>query len=463
VPMLCAIERLARDYTGWDEVMPGPKAGGNTVTPATLALGRRGKRLARRRGFTSGHKDQHVMTFGEYICMYLAVFGSLPVEMPGYETVLNRIPLRTRKHGRRRIREPVIGRESYESDRARVGGFLDHAWKLRRVMANVPTYMMFDDHEVSDDWNLTRNNRDGLREPGTLGRRLQANALAAYWACQGFGNDPARFDDDFRRTLSDFLTAKRVDGGERFESGLLAESWSYRIEGYPLTFVLDTRTQRAYPSGEKFSSLMSPARIRELGEQIEAANDRYSSDGDGQSLLVVTAAPMLGFRAVERLQLGASFLPNRVDGEPWIGSEAAYEQLKRALARTRCRECCVLSGDVHYAYARKLDLVNRDGQPLAVFQLTSSASHNAPGGARRFFIRLFENKDLRKFNRKHTPYLFPVGLEGEHFVAGENNVGVLELEDGRPVKSVLYFNDSSASGGFTWRYRLDRPSIVNFS
>jgi phosphodiesterase/alkaline phosphatase D-like protein len=27
--------------------------------------------------------------------------------------------------------------------------------KVRRVLANIPTYMIFDDHDITDDWNIT--------------------------------------------------------------------------------------------------------------------------------------------------------------------------------------------------------------------------------------------------------------------------------------------------------------------
>jgi hypothetical protein len=27
---------------------------------------------------------------------------------------------------------------------------------VRRILANIPTYMMFDDHDITDDWNITR-------------------------------------------------------------------------------------------------------------------------------------------------------------------------------------------------------------------------------------------------------------------------------------------------------------------
>jgi len=60
---------------------------------------------------------------------------------------------------------------------------------VRRALANVPTYMIFDDHDVTDDWNLTARWRDRVRA-SPAGRRIVANALAAYWAFQGWGNDP---------------------------------------------------------------------------------------------------------------------------------------------------------------------------------------------------------------------------------------------------------------------------------
>src|SRR5919201_234883 len=81
---------------------------------------------------------------------------------------------------------------------------------VRRVLANVPTYMIFDDHDITDDWNLTREWRDQVwRSPG--GRRVVAGALAAYWAFQGWGNDPESFDEQFLTVVS------AGPGDERFD------------------------------------------------------------------------------------------------------------------------------------------------------------------------------------------------------------------------------------------------------
>ncbi|NJM76481.1 MAG: hypothetical protein HC852_12680 [Acaryochloridaceae cyanobacterium RU_4_10] len=63
---------------------------------------------------------------------------------------------------------------------------------VRRALANVPTYMIFDDHDVSDDWNL--NQAWCLRVFGKpLGRQVVRNALLAYAIFQAWGNTPEQF------------------------------------------------------------------------------------------------------------------------------------------------------------------------------------------------------------------------------------------------------------------------------
>ncbi|HEX5976360.1 MAG TPA: hypothetical protein VFY68_03735 [Nitrososphaeraceae archaeon] len=35
--------------------------------------------------------------------------------------------------------------------------------KIRRVLANVSTYMIGDDHEITDDWNITKEWVENVR------------------------------------------------------------------------------------------------------------------------------------------------------------------------------------------------------------------------------------------------------------------------------------------------------------
>ena len=67
--------------------------------------------------------------------------------------------------------------------------------KVRRLLANVPTLMIFDDHEVTDDWNL---NLDWVKlvNDSAAGPQLLQNALVAYAVFQDWGNQPKHYQTD---------------------------------------------------------------------------------------------------------------------------------------------------------------------------------------------------------------------------------------------------------------------------
>lgn len=77
---------------------------------------------------------------------------------------------------------------------------------VRRALANVATYMIFDNHEFSDQWNVTADWVESvLFKP--MGRRVYQNALAAYALCQGWGNDPGQFEDGAGKALFEAIEA----------------------------------------------------------------------------------------------------------------------------------------------------------------------------------------------------------------------------------------------------------------
>ena len=69
--------------------------------------------------------------------------------------------------------------------------------RVRRALANIATYMIFDDHEITDDWNFARIWKDRVMS-SPLGRTVLRNGLMAYTLFQGWGNDPKQFIDDVR-------------------------------------------------------------------------------------------------------------------------------------------------------------------------------------------------------------------------------------------------------------------------
>lgn len=89
-----------------------------------------------------------------------------------------------------------LSKSSLIRTREKVMEFARGLRKVRRVLANIPTLMIFDDHEVTDDWNLNEewvlnvNKRSEDPVKNGCGPHLLRNALAAYAIFQDWGNRP---------------------------------------------------------------------------------------------------------------------------------------------------------------------------------------------------------------------------------------------------------------------------------
>jgi hypothetical protein len=72
--------------------------------------------------------------------------------------------------------------------------------KVQRVLANVPTYMILDDHDVTDDYLLNPIwRRRVLRR--RLGRAILGNGMIAYALFQDWGNDPLAYHSGAKAEL----------------------------------------------------------------------------------------------------------------------------------------------------------------------------------------------------------------------------------------------------------------------
>jgi hypothetical protein len=320
------LSRLGSYLTGRQEQIPG--------VPPLGALGRSGRRqwIHDHAHFTSPHAANHLMTFGEYAAMYLMAFSGTtwPAGVAG------------------RTRDAALAAGSAggwgRSDE--LAGARAAIPAVRRVLANIPTYMIFDDHDVTDDWNVTARWRDRV-QASPAGRRIVANALAAYWAFQGWGNDPGQFGQEFADTIRGHLAGGGEGAAARFDDVLWGfDRWSFAAPTTPVTVCLDTRTQRAYDSLEGGARLIGPAGFDRLACLIEdSGHDRT------RPLLLVSATPVCGLELAERRQ---KFLldkvgPYRIDFESWHANLRGLVDLMDFLTRRlRLTTAVVLSGDVHY-------------------------------------------------------------------------------------------------------------------
>ena len=286
--------------------------------------------------FTSDKAGNHLMSFGEFAAMYLVAWNAENWP-PRFDDAASAIPLQGRRSAalveRRKYR-----REVKDLERARVA-----LGAVRRVLANTACYMTFDDHDVTDDWNLTARWRDNVKESPT-GRRVVANALAAFWAFQGWGNDPRAYPATWPEDLSKFLSGEEK---AEYESMLWSfHAWSFVAPTIPPTLILDTRTQRAFDSAESAARLVGP-------EGRERLRDLVTSCGrePGAPLAVVSAVPVCGLELQERRQkfLVKQVGPYEIDFEAWQSNLQGFVDLMTLLVEDlELDKCLFLSGDVHY-------------------------------------------------------------------------------------------------------------------
>ncbi len=288
----------------------------------------------------------------------------------------------------------------------------DAAWAdhdAQVALANVPTFMMIDDHEVTDDWNITgmwlKQMQDEADWMGVI-----VDAVAAYWVYQGWGNlHPEHSKDDQRVKLLNEHAAKGTEAlpdlQRLLRQTLYADPkdrlpWSYRIDSSPPIFAVDDRADRELllPSSTNPDYASPEERIasRHQLAQLDAAIVELD-----EPLILATSLPVVHPQPLRN----ALFLVNRPlldlikayevgyaddwedlrraeDMEGWYGYPRSVDDLSQLFESMRGRgqkgPVVVLSGDIHFAYAtwgRFPPTKLKEGHPL--LQLVSSPLFNA--------------------------------------------------------------------------------------
>jgi hypothetical protein len=325
---------------------------------ADLAPTRRAPAVRHRAGFTGPVLDCHLMSLAEFYGMYLLIWSEelWPRDPAGGATLPPGRPGRSRSS---------------------VLEFARTLPRVRRALANIATYMIFDDHDVTDDWNLHRQWHDTVhRRP--LGRRLVQNALAAYAVFQGWGNEPALFapDQPGGRLLAalgswggregDTCEAIRARLGLPSARWAMPIRWDYQVDtpSYQ-AIVLDTRTQRGFRAGG--TGRAAPALLDGHAMRRQLTDRLAARDHEVPVTVLVSAAPVFGHPLVEvRIQLKRIKAiewyeqgPAAVDREAWSLHPVAFEALLATLVPFG--RVVILSGDVHYGFAGSVGYWDRRG------------------------------------------------------------------------------------------------------
>jgi hypothetical protein len=265
---------------------------------------------------------------------------------------------------------------------------------VRWLLSVVPTAMIFDDHDVHDDWNISAAWRRAFTAKPWWARRIES-AYQTYWVYQHLGNlSPAELasdetwgkvcgQDDAAPVLADL--ARRADQrapGVRWSfartfrsTGSAAGSGSGSSDssaasGKVRVVILDSRSRRVVDGPRMMAD---PGEWEWLTESVS---------GDWEHVVIATSVPPLLPRGIHTLEAwaerlcygtwgrpGARFgerLRQAVDLEHWPSFGLSFAQLEELLTSLASgarsaggappATVTIISGDIHHSYLAAVDL-----------------------------------------------------------------------------------------------------------
>ena len=304
------------------------------------------------------------------------------------------------------------------------------AWSdpaTRWLLSTLPSAMIFDDHDVRDDWNTSAEWRADMAATDWWHDRI-VGALASYWVHQHLGNltpDERAQDPVYRRVLAhtgpDELDLSEVLDAfaERADEEPTSYRWSYARELGPQArlVVVDSRAAR----------VLEPERRSMIDEEEMAWLDRQLH-GDVRHLLVGTSLPYLlapGLHHVEAVTealaeglLGrpghavGERIRRAADTEHWAAFQGGFRQVGEMLVDTATGarggvpdSVVLLSGDVHHSYVAEAwpdpasEAAARPGPHARVLQAVCSPIRNPLPPVMRAAIRLASRGRARPTGR----------------------------------------------------------------
>jgi hypothetical protein len=280
------------------------------------------------------------------------------------------------------------------------------AWSdpdVRWLLSTVPTTMIFDDHDVHDDWNISEAWVEEMHATTWWEARI-TGAFMAYWLYQHLGNlSPEELASDafFEEMRAD------VDGGPRlreraraWDGERNASRWAYyRDFGSSRVLVVDCRAGRvvddegrAMINADEWSWIVEHAR------------------GSFDHLIVATTLPVFLPHGIHFLEAWneavcdgawgrlaarmAERLRRAVDLEHWAAYQRSFHRLvdllrsiSNGLDGEPPASIVLVSGDVHQTYVVSVDL-GQDAGPSRVLQVVCSPFRNPLDAHERRVVRV---------------------------------------------------------------------------
>jgi hypothetical protein len=319
---------------------------------------------------------------------------------------------------------------------------------VRWLLSTVSTSMLWDDHDIHDDWNISRSWNEEMREHDWWHRRLIAGTMS-YWTYQFAGNlSPRELDEND--------TYRRIAEGEDPTEVLreFAQGTSSTEQGTRWSFCRDIGGTRIIALENRAGRVLRDDR-RSIFDDDEWDWIVRHATGDFDHLVLAMSDPYLLAPAMHHLEAWNEVVCDGV----WGGAAArASEKLRRAvdfdhwvLSRCHSSGCggceevgsgrrgkapatvILLAGDVHHAYLADVAFRRDAGVRSAVYQAVCSPFRNPLSSHEKRAVELAISRPAEAFARSLAraagapdPGLRWRLCEGPYF---DNQVATLTVRD----------------------------------
>ncbi|MCP4662887.1 MAG: alkaline phosphatase family protein [bacterium] len=212
---------------------------------------------------------------------------------------------------------------------------------MRRLLRNLPAYMILDDHEIEDNWTQDRLSEDRQK------RVLFQLAIGAYMSYQ-WSHGPRNF------------------GNKLF--------YSFDCGGFPF-FVLDLRTQRFKDDDDDLwdnhllgRPSLSPDEPSQLDHLCAWLTEQQQKNGDDPKFIISSSV----FVPNDRVTIKGDRYKNRSDS--WSAFPATRRRLLDHIVGEQIQNVVFLSGDVHCSNIARISFSgSEEAERLKAFSIVSSA------------------------------------------------------------------------------------------
>jgi PhoD-like phosphatase len=273
---------------------------------------------------------------------------------------------------------------------------------IRWLVSTVPSAMIFDDHDVIDDWNTSEAWVRHIRRKPWWHERI-VSAYMSYWVYQHLGNlaPDALVEDEIWQLAqrSEDVTEPLRAMAQRAEDSTTGTRFTYHRDfGRTRLIMMDSRAGRVLGG------------TREMVDDEEWAWIVDRATGDFDHLLLGTSLPYLLAPAIHHLeawneavcagawgdraaQLGER-LRQALDLEHWAAFNDSFRRLTTLIEDvasgrrgTAPATIVTLSGDVHHAYLAEIAFREGVGASSRAYQAVCSPYRNPLDNRERFMIR----------------------------------------------------------------------------